>query len=574
MNKLWLSRVLMTGTILLIAAFQYYWLQRLYKDEWQDLKRKTDVLLKETIQQLQAERLKKNNNHVDSTHMIVITDKQSTADSILNNIDPREIASIKVTTNPNQSKRRRKAFPFRITDKNAHTQFVKFVRGDSVFISEVSSKKMNMDSLRGVLRMTVTGKMLDSTLQPSRVSAGAMGGGGRVFVRNIPNATSEPGIHADFDFGPPHPRISQNFKSPMPGMDAMSSLPPASFKKIVLQVNALVDSLRLSLVDSSYATTLKKNEITVPYHVTVQRKTSLKPDSLQAQQLTTNYAFVGFNKPYAYQASFGNPANYLLNKVRLPLVVSILLIAMTVLSFVYLYRNLVAQQKLAGIKNEFISNITHELKTPIATVTVAIEALRNFGGMQDARRTREYLDISASELQRLSLLVDKVLKLSMFENKSIDLQKETFDLKLLVTDVVNTMRLQFEKHDAHVSIRTEGDHFSVHADKLHIMSVVYNLLDNAVKYSPGSPMISVSLVSSPDMIELRVADHGMGIPAEYHQKVFEKFFRVPTGDRHNTKGYGLGLSYVSHIIRQHGGSISVESGQGKGSTFIIQLPVT
>jgi len=225
------------------------------------------------------------------------------------------------------------------------------------------------------------------------------------------------------------------------------------------------------------------------------------------------------------------------------------------------------------LKNEFIGNITHELKTPIATVGVAIEALRNFNAIEDPQRTKEYLDISANELQRLSLLVDKVLKLSMFEKKEVELKKEVFDLRELLNEVLSIMKLQFEKYRATVSVDTQGDDFKISADRLHMTSVLYNLLDNALKYSTVEPEIKITLSASrPDFVTLYLTDSGLGIPKEYQSKVFDKFFRVPTGDRHTVKGYGLGLSYVREIVRRHGGIISVESELGKGTTFTIHLP--
>ena len=224
------------------------------------------------------------------------------------------------------------------------------------------------------------------------------------------------------------------------------------------------------------------------------------------------------------------------------------------------------------MKNEFISNITHELKTPIATVNVAIEALRNFNAIQSPEKTKEYLDISASELQRLSLLVDKVLRLSMFENKEIELKKEKFDLFQLTEEIIATMKLQFDKVNATISLAKEGERFVIDADKLHITSMIYNLLDNALKYSKERPEIAVKIISHAGYVELCVSDKGIGIAPEYKQKVFEKFFRVPGNAHHNTKGYGLGLSYVSHIAKRHLGFVEVESEVGKGSTFSVKLP--
>jgi two-component system phosphate regulon sensor histidine kinase PhoR len=196
------------------------------------------------------------------------------------------------------------------------------------------------------------------------------------------------------------------------------------------------------------------------------------------------------------------------------------LVGVTVFSFVLLYRNLQRQRKLSEIKNEFISNITHELKTPIATVGVAIEALRNFNAINDPQRTKEYLDISQNELQRLSLLVDKVLKLSMFEKKEIELKYELLDLKGVVDEVVSSMRLQIEKHHATVSINTEGD-AHLQGDRLHLLSVVFNLLDNALKYGNGNTAIKFDLKERENDVELSVADNGIGIDPGQSERVRE-----------------------------------------------------
>jgi two-component system phosphate regulon sensor histidine kinase PhoR len=226
---------------------------------------------------------------------------------------------------------------------------------------------------------------------------------------------------------------------------------------------------------------------------------------------------------------------------------------------------------LTELKNEFISNITHELKTPIATVGVAIEALRNFNAINDPDRTKEYLDISQNELHRLSLLVDKVLKLSMFEKKEIELKYEPLDLKDVVNEVVSSMKLQIEKHNANVSVNVEGD-TSLQGDRLHLLSVVFNLLDNALKYGNGNIAVKFDVKGNENDVLLSVADNGIGILPEYKDKVFEKFFRVPIGNTHNTKGYGLGLSYAAHVIQKHNGRIEIESQPGLGSKFIITLP--
>ena len=198
--------------------------------------------------------------------------------------------------------------------------------------------------------------------------------------------------------------------------------------------------------------------------------------------------------------------------------------------------------------------------------------MKNFNAINDPVKTREYLEISQGELQRLSLLVDKVLRISMFENNEVLLNTEPVNFHAVVKEVAASMRLQFEKNSAVVNIDTEGDNMMINADRLHIMSVVYNLFDNALKYSGDHPVITVKIVDQGDKLGIIFSDNGIGIPSAYREKIFEKFFRVPHGDTHNVKGYGLGLSYVSQIIQQHKGSIHVESDEGKGSSFYILIP--
>ena len=216
--------------------------------------------------------------------------------------------------------------------------------------------------------------------------------------------------------------------------------------------------------------------------------------------------------------------------------------------------------------------MTHELKTPIATVQVAIEALRDFGGIDNPQKAREYLNISAAELQRLSLLVDKVLRLSMYEKTALVLNKEIFNLQQLVREVMLTMHLQFQKYHARVTLIPEGDDFNVYADKLHITSVFYNLLDNALKYCKQQPEIIIKLIVHSHTVEVIVADNGTGIEEAYQHKIFEKFFRVPDHGHHNVKGYGLGLSYVATVLNQHRSSISCKSQPGTGTVFQFQIP--
>ena len=335
--------------------------------------------------------------------------------------------------------------------------------------------------------------------------------------------------------------------------------------QFLFDVDSLQDSIKIKEIQTAYAKRLDEQNLEVPFSI------SRVPTTDSAERRVFNEVTLGFANPITYKLTLGDTFSTILKRLSSAIMFSIFLVGVTILSFLLLYRNLLRQRKLGDIKNEFISNITHELKTPIATVSVAIEALRSFSASMDPQKMKEYLDISANELQRLSLLVDKVLKLSMFEKKEIDLKYEPLNMRQLVDEVTSSMRLQFEKRKAVVNIQADSIG-SMEGDRLHLLSVLFNLLDNALKYSTDHPVIDIAIEETGNQVQLVIADNGIGIPAEYHSRIFEKFFRVPHGNVHNAKGYGLGLSYVAHVVDQHKGAIKVESNETRGSRFVIMLP--
>lgn len=326
------------------------------------------------------------------------------------------------------------------------------------------------------------------------------------------------------------------------------------------------DSLKLSEVTSKYRSSITKNKINLPFKIA---KTKENADSSKVLGIRTENFKTGF-PAMNYAAVFDEYKFYLLKKILPEILFSIFLVALTGFSFGLIYRNLQKQKRLTELKNDFISNVTHELKTPIATVSVAIEALSNFNVLQNPEQTKEYLNISKNELNRLSMLVDKVLKMSIFEQKELELKLESINFKILLEGVLSSMKIQFEKFGAAVNYDCHGDDFMLKGDSIHLTNVVYNLLDNALKYSP-EPQIEILLSSDKNEVKLSIKDNGVGIAEAYQQKVFEKFFRVPTGDVHNIKGYGLGLSYVAKVIEKHHGQIVLNSQSNKGSEFIIRL---
>jgi two-component system, OmpR family, phosphate regulon sensor histidine kinase PhoR len=508
--------ILMIVAITAITGFQVFWLKENYTKEKKNLEFKSNVVFKETVRRLQSKKLNLDKVFTDSTGNIRI---ELFDDRPLPIGHPAELTNILNDVT------------IRVTDSLNSKVFVNKPK------TIIRRAKRSADSFE---------------LRPKR---------------------SNMIISMDESFSHDSTRSIQFERK----------APPGEIVRFLYSVDSLQDSLKIKEIDSACRIAFRKEGLNIPITISRDDSSFTKERRIPLDQPPAfNKVTIGFARPVTYELKLGNTFVYIVKKMASPILFSLFLVGVTVLAFVLLYRNFQRQKKLTNIKNEFISNITHELKTPIATVGVAIEALRNFNALNDPQRTKEYLDISQNELHRLSLLVDKVLKLSMFEKKEIELKYEPLDLKELVNEVVSSMRLQIEKHNAIVSINVKGD-TTIRGDKLHLLSVVFNLLDNALKYGnghlpgaigQGNIVVKFDLEEKGGNVVLTVADNGIGIAPEYREKVFEKFFRVPGGNTHNTKGYGLGLSYVAHVIQKHKGQITVESQQGLGAEFIITLPKT
>jgi signal transduction histidine kinase len=273
-----------------------------------------------------------------------------------------------------------------------------------------------------------------------------------------------------------------------------------------------------------------------------------------------------------YRLELSKPPAFILKRMWFEFLMGLLLLVVITATFYYILNNLKEQNRLVTIKNDLISNITHELRTPIFTVSAALEALESFNGLENPERTKEYLTISKNELNRLSILVEKVLKTSLFEQDALEINCEVFLIAPLLQTISNSLQLQLDQENASLEILSLG-HIQVRADKIHLTNVVYNLIDNALKYKAHRPtQIRIKVLDTKTQTQIIVSDNGIGIPSNYIDQVFNKFFRVPQGNQHNVKGYGLGLNYVSNIIQQHQGNVKVESEEGKGSQFTISLP--
>ena len=269
---------------------------------------------------------------------------------------------------------------------------------------------------------------------------------------------------------------------------------------------------------------------------------------------------------------FPNEKRFIISQMWVLLLVSAVLIIIIIVSFALTITTIFRQKKLSKMKNDFINNMTHEFKTPISTVSLACEALSDTDLKKSEQLYSNYIKIISEENNRLGVIAEKILQTAILEKGQLNLKKEEIDVNEIISDVVKNIKIQVEIKDGKIETFYNAESEKIVADKIHITNVFYNLLDNANKYSPKKPEIKVTTENSTKGIIIKTEDNGIGISKANQKKIFDKLYRVPTGDVHDFKGYGLGLSYVKKIIEKHGGKISVESELTNGSKFTIFLP--
>lgn len=273
-----------------------------------------------------------------------------------------------------------------------------------------------------------------------------------------------------------------------------------------------------------------------------------------------------------YQIGYENYRRYLLRQMLPEIGLGLLVIACLGFSFWLTLRNLHEQRLALEAKDNFISNITHELKTPIATVGVALEALENFGADQNPTRRREYLDIGRRELDRLSRLTERALGILQFDNQEVTLDRSSLNLAELVRAAWDSLHHKYQLAPDRLHLEVSGSS-AYYGDRLHLQNLLFNLLDNACKYGGNPPKIDVRITEGTAGIRLEVADNGAGIPPAEREKIFRKFYRIRDAKGHRIKGHGLGLSYAREVVESHGGRIFVQDADaGEGAVLVVNFP--
>jgi len=265
---------------------------------------------------------------------------------------------------------------------------------------------------------------------------------------------------------------------------------------------------------------------------------------------------------------------YLFRSILPQILFGLILVLLSSSALLFAFRSLQKQVALNRLRDDFIGNISHELKTPVSTVKVALEAISKHDHQRDPKKMKEYLEMASSEVGRLELLVGKVLHHEMMNNPSLVLEKQDCNLADLARKGVRSMEIPTRDTGASITVSEDGGPCMVQADKVYLEGVIINLIDNSLKYAGEHPEISLHIACTPSAATLSVTDNGPGIPDEYRDQVFEKFFRIPSGNTHNVKGYGLGLNFAAQVMAQHGGRISFSNLAEGGCRFTLHFPRT
>jgi signal transduction histidine kinase len=328
--------------------------------------------------------------------------------------------------------------------------------------------------------------------------------------------------------------------------------------------------------DSILAADLSAQELNIPYVIEMRNAASDSliyqiPEKEFDRRNSKKYILDSWSDSTSVCIYAENPKWYIFKDMWMLVTVSVFMVIMLVISYIYLLKVILKQKAIDEIKSDFTNNMTHELKTPISVTYAAVDAMQNFGMGEDPEKRDKYLTISKEQLMYLNSLVEQILTMSAEERKNLKLTLEDNKLQ----DVFENCRSKFllnTTKELSFTIDVNPGGLTIKADKLHLGNVISNLVENAIKYSGDNVKIKLAAYLSGGNTIIAVSDNGIGIPGNALDKIFDKFYRVPTGNIHDVKGYGLGLSYVKTIVEKHGWEIKVESTAGKGSCYKIVAP--
>lgn len=300
----------------------------------------------------------------------------------------------------------------------------------------------------------------------------------------------------------------------------------------------------------------------------------VKPQFIQANTYQTSiFSKDVIRDPGKIRIAFPEKNSLILSRMTASMATTGALIVVLILCFGYTIYSIIRQKKISEMKTDFINNMTHEFKTPVSTIMIASEALKDAEIVADKTRVSRLANVIYEENARLGSHIERVLNVARIERNDFKLDKKPLDVNEMINIVIDSMALKLQKHNVKLTLQLDAVNATVLADELHFSNIIYNLIDNAIKYSNGTPEINISSANRGDQILIKVADKGIGMSREQQTRIFEQFYRIPTGNLHDVKGFGLGLSYVNTIVKKLNGVISVRSEKDKGSDFELRFPL-
>jgi two-component system phosphate regulon sensor histidine kinase PhoR len=359
------------------------------------------------------------------------------------------------------------------------------------------------------------------------------------------------------------------------------------FNDFLFTKRSIYDRINYKILDSLLRYEIKMKGIAIPFEYGIS---SLEDPSYLHYASSMKYKVTGLKNdkdtytvslfPNDYSNSenylrvyFPNQDRYIIRNIWMMYATSLLLILVVLGCFYVAVSTIVKQKQLADIKSDFINNMTHEFKTPISTISLATQMLGDEAVAASPSMFKRYLGIIRDENKRLGSQVEKVLQTAQMERGEVRLKLGTVNVHQIIEQVLENISPQIELRDGIIEMDLQAENPEIEADELHLTNIIFNLLDNANKYSPDKPIIKITTENTEKGLSIKVIDQGIGMTKESIKQIFEKFYRVPTGNVHDVKGFGLGLSYVKKMVEEHHGKINVQSKLGEGSEFEVVLPV-
>ena len=344
----------------------------------------------------------------------------------------------------------------------------------------------------------------------------------------------------------------------------------------------LKERINFKMLDQDIRAELLNNGISIPYHFSVNtsdgREVYRCPDYTDEGEENTYTQVLFRNDPHSKMGvvniHFPDMSSYIFSSVKF-MIPALIFTGVLLITFIFTIVVIFRQKRFSEMRNDFINNMTHEFKTPISSISLAAQMLKDDTITKSPTMLSHLSGVIVDETKRLRFQVEKVLQMSMFDHKKVTFKKRDLELNELVEGVINTFTLKVEASGGKIDSSLAATSSRVYVDEMHLTNVVFNLMDNAVKYKKEDVDIHLNVRTWNDAthVYLSIADNGIGIKKENLKKIFEKFYRVHTGNRHDVKGFGLGLAYVKQIVDLHKGTIHAESELGKGTKFIIKLPL-